>query len=134
MRIGSLFSGIGGLELGLEWAGVGRTVWQVELDPYCRAVLAKHWPDAQRFTDVRDCNSTNLPPVDVLCGGFPCQDISDAGKRAGITGARSGLWSEFARIIRELRPRYVVVENVRALLVRGIDTVLGDLAAAGVGR
>lgn len=131
MRIGSLFSGIGGLELGLEWAGVGETQFQVEIDDYCRAVLAKHWPAVARFADIRTVGAHNLPPVDVLCGGFPCQDISNAGKRAGITGARSGLWAEFARIIRELRPRYVVVENVGALLVRGLDTVLGDLAAAG---
>lgn len=131
MRIGSLFSGIGGLELGLERAGVGRTVWQVEQDPYCLGVLTKHWPNALRYTDVREVGAHNLPPVDVICGGFPCQDISDAGKRAGITGERSGLWFEYARIVRELRPRLVVVENVRALLVRGIDVVLGDLATAG---
>jgi DNA (cytosine-5)-methyltransferase 1 len=131
MTIGSLFAGVGVLELGLEWAGVGHTVWQVESDPYCRSVLQTRWPNARRFDDVRDCTATNLPPIDLLCGGFPCQDISNAGKRAGIGGERSGLWSEFARIIRELGPRYVVVENVSALLVRGLDRVLGDLAAAG---
>lgn len=130
LTVGSLFSGIGGLELGLERAGM-RTVWQVEQDEYCRSVLAKHWPDALRFEDVRDVGAHNLPRVDVVCGGFPCQDISDAGKRAGIGGERSGLWSEYARIIRELRPRYVVVENVAALRIRGLDVVLGDLANLG---
>lgn len=131
MRIGSLFSGIGGLELGLEWAGVGHTVWQVEKDDYCRRVLAKHWPDALRFDDVCTVGAHNLPPVDVICGGFPCQDISYAGKGAGLAGARSGLWYEFARIVGEMGPRYVVVENVAALLTRGIDAVLGTLADLG---
>lgn len=131
MRIGSLFAGIGGLELGLEWAGVGHTVWQVEKDPYCRQVLAEHWPDATRYDDVCTVGAHNLAPVDVICGGFPCQDISYAGKGAGLEGARSGLWYEFARIIGEMGPRYVVVENVRALLTRGIDQVLGTLADLG---
>lgn len=131
MRIGSLFSGIGGLELGLEWAGVGHTVWQVEQDPFCRAVLAHHWPDAVRHNDVRTVGAHNLEPVDVICGGFPCQDISYAGKGAGLSGERSGLWSEFARIVGELGPQFVVVENVAALLTRGIDAVLGTLADLG---
>ena len=131
MRIGSLFAGIGGLELGLEWAGVGHTVWQVEKDPYCRQVLAEHWPDATRYDDVCTVGAHNLAPVDVICGGFPCQDISYAGKGAGLEGARSRLWYEFARIIGEMGPRYVVVENVRALLTRGIDQVLGTLADLG---
>lgn len=132
MKIGSLFSGIGGLELGLEWAGFGHTVWQVEQDEFCRNILARHWPDADRsITDVRRCYATELEPVDVICGGFPCQDISNAGKGAGLVGHRSGLWFEFARIIGEFRPRYVVVENVAALLVRGLDTVLGTLAELG---
>lgn len=130
MTVGSLFSGIGGLELGLERAGM-RTVWQVEKDEYCRRVLAKHWPDVARYEDVRDVGAHNLEPVDVVCGGFPCQDISNAGKRAGIDGERSGLWSEYARIIRELRPSYVLVENVAALLARGLERVLGDLAESG---
>lgn len=133
MRIGSLFAGIGGLELGLEWAGLGTVVWQVEQDAWCREVLAKHWPSAQRFDDVRTVGAHNLPAVDVLCGGFPCQDISLAGKGAGLAGARSGLWSEFARIIGELRPRLVVVENVAVLRTRGLDRVLADLTACGYG-
>lgn len=132
MTIGSLFAGIGGLELGLERAGLGPTVWQVEQDAYCRSVLAKHWPDADRsVTDVCEAGAANLEPVDVICGGFPCQDLSYAGKGAGLDGARSGLWFEYLRIIRELRPRFVVVENVSALLTRGLDVVLGTLAESG---
>jgi DNA (cytosine-5)-methyltransferase 1 len=133
LTIGSLFSGIGGLELGLE-RGIGNgahTVWQVEQNEYCRAVLAKHWPDATRYEDVRHVGRSNLTPVDVICGGFPCQDISTAGAKAGLAGQRSGLWREYARIVGELRPRYVVVENVAALLSRGFGDVLGDLAALG---
>jgi DNA (cytosine-5)-methyltransferase 1 len=140
MTHGSLFSGIGGFDLGFERAGI-ETVWQVEIDAYCRKVLAKHFPKAQRFEDIRECfgqhcafaetRKNYLRGVDILSGGFPCQDISNAGKRAGIDGERSGLWSEYARIIRELRPRYVVVENVAALLGRGMERVLGDLAAIG---
>ncbi len=131
LRIGSLFSGVGGLELGLEWAGVGHTAWQVERDEYARRVLAKHWPNVRRYEDVCEVGAHNLEPVDVICGGFPCQDISFAGAGAGLDGARSGLWFEFARIVRELRPLYVVVENVAALRVRGLDVVLGTLAAIG---
>jgi len=127
--IGSLFSGIGGLELGLERAGLGPTVWQVEADPFCRRVLAKHWPGAGRYDDVR--TARDLAPVDIVCGGFPCQDLSIAGSGAGLDGARSGLWFEYLRIVRALRPRFVVVENVPALLTRGLGVVLGGLAASG---
>jgi DNA (cytosine-5)-methyltransferase 1 len=128
--MGSLFAGIGGFDLGFERAGF-KTKWQVEIDPYCRKVLEKHFPHAKRYNDVREVGAHNLEPVDVICGGFPCQDISNAGKRAGIEGERSGLWSEYARIVGELRPRFVVVENVAALLGRGIGRVLGDLAEIG---
>jgi DNA (cytosine-5)-methyltransferase 1 len=128
--MGSLFAGIGGFDLGFERAGF-KTLWQVEIDPYAQKVLAKNFPEAERFGDIRECGSHNLKPVDVICGGFPCQDISNAGKRAGIEGERSGLWSEMHRIIRELRPRYVLVENVAALLGRGMGRVLGDLAEIG---
>jgi DNA (cytosine-5)-methyltransferase 1 len=138
VNVGSLFAGIGGFDLGFERAGM-RVAWQVELDPYCRAVLAHHFPEARRYEDVREVGAANLAPVDLICGGFPCQDLSPAGKGAGLDGARSGLWSEFARIVRELRPRYVVVENVPALLTgKGkrwdrapVGRVLGDLAEAG---
>ena len=126
----SLFAGIGGLDLGLERAGL-RCVAQVEIDAYCQKVLAKHWPDVPRFRDVRAVGVHNLPVADCLVGGFPCQDISNAGKRVGIEGERSGLWGEYARLIGELRPCYVVVENVAALLGRGMGVVLGDLAARG---
>ncbi len=130
LTFGSLFSGIGGIDLGLERAGM-QCQWQVEIDTYANKVLEKHWPNTPRFRDVRSVGAHNLPPVDLLCGGFPCQDISDAGRRAGITGKRSGLWSEMHRLICELRPRYVLVENVSALLHRGMERVLGDLAAGG---
>jgi DNA (cytosine-5)-methyltransferase 1 len=130
-----LFSGIGGFSLGLERAGM-RTVAFCEIDPYCRAVLAKHWPTVPCFTDVTRLEAGMLElaecgGIDLICGGFPCQDISVAGKGAGLAGARSGLWSHFARLIRELRPRWVVIENVSALLTRGVDIVLGDLAEIG---
>lgn len=130
MKFGSLFAGIGGFDLGLERAGM-ECVWQVEIDPWCRKVLEKHWPNVKRYEDVRTVGKHNLEPVDLICGGFPCQDISNAGKRAGIDGERSGLWSEFHRIICELRPRIVLVENVAALAIRGLDRVLGDLAGIG---
>lgn len=130
LRIGSLFSGIGGLELGFERAGM-QLAFQVETDIYAQKILAKHWPDVPRFTDVRTVSAKDLPVCDVLCGGFPCQDISNAGSRAGITGSRSGLWAEFARLIRELHPSYVVVENSHALRSRGLGVVLGDLASCG---
>jgi DNA (cytosine-5)-methyltransferase 1 len=131
MNVGSLFAGIGGFDLGFERAGYDIR-WQVEIDPWARAVLAKHWPHVHRHDDISTAGAHNLETVDVLCGGFPCQDISLAGKGAGIAdGTRSGLWSEYARLIRELRPRYVVVENVAALLARGLGRVVGDLAACG---
>lgn len=131
MRIGSLFSGIGGLELGLERAGLGETVWQVECDEYCQAVLAKHWPNAERFDDVRTVGAATLSPVDLICGGFPCQDISSAGKRAGLAGARSGLWFEYLRIVSELRPPWVVVENVASGAHKWVDVVREGLEQQG---
>jgi DNA (cytosine-5)-methyltransferase 1 len=130
-----LFSGIGGFSLGLERAGM-KTVAFCEIEPYCRAVLKKHWPDVPCYDDVRKLTAEQLAAdgisVDVICGGFPCQDISVAGAGAGLAGEHSGLWSEYARLIRELRPRYVIVENVSALLHRGLDRVLGDMAALGL--
>ena len=132
LSVGELFAGIGGIGLGFERAGF-QVGWQVEKDEYANRVLRKHWPNVRRWGDVR-----TFPPepvddwrVDVIAGGFPCQDISNAGQRAGIDGERSGLWGEFARIVGVLRPRYVVVENVAALLVRGMGRVCGDLAACG---
>jgi DNA (cytosine-5)-methyltransferase 1 len=131
MKIGSLFSGIGGLELGLEAAGLGETVWQVERDPFCLRVLAKRWPLATRFNDVRSVGASNLTPVDLICGGFPCQDISGAGKGAGLAGDRSGLWSEFARIVGECAPWWVVVENVSSGAVKWVDPVVSELGRLG---
>lgn len=129
-----LFSGIGGFSLGLERAGM-RTVAFCEIEPFPRAVLAKHWPHVPCYDDVRTLTDARLAAdgiaVDVICGGFPCQDISAAGARVGIDGARSGLWREYARLIGEIRPRYVIVENVADLIVRGLGQVLGDLAALG---
>jgi len=133
VRIGSLFSGIGGLDLGLEWAGLGRTVWQCEIDPFCRGILARHWPEAERYTDVTTLDAARLPDVDVICGGFPCQDVSSAGRAAGIDGERSGLWYHFARIVEAKRPRIVVVENVASGQGRWLPTVRRDLHVLGYG-
>ena len=132
LTIGSLFAGIGGLELGLEWAGLGPTMWQVETDEFCRRVLAKHWPEADRsVTDVRQATAATLAPVDLICGGFPCQDLSAAGKGAGITGVRSGLWFEFHRIIWQMAPRWVVFENVGSAAIRWVDHVVEGLDQLG---
>lgn len=130
-----LFSGIGGFELGLEWAGI-ETVAMCEYDEKAQQVLRKHWPDITIFPDVKELTyeklkSKGITEIDIITGGFPCQDISVAGKGAGITAPRSGLWKEFARIVGEIRPKYVIVENVSALLHRGLSTVLGDLASIG---
>jgi len=130
MDVGSLFSGIGGFDLGFARAGFD-IAWQVEIDEYCRKVLKKHWPDVPKYGDIKELTGKELAPVDVICGGFPCQDISVAGKGVGIHGSRSSLWFEMLRIIRVVRPRIVVVENVSALLRRGMGTVLGDLAESG---
>lgn len=130
LTIGSLFSGIGALELGLMRAGLGPVLWQAESDAFCRRVLARHFPEARRYEDVREVDRCALP-VDVVCGGFPCQDLSFAGAGAGLDGERSGLWRELVRVAREVGPRYVVVENVSALLVRGLGTILGELAESG---
>ena len=130
-----LFSGIGGFSLGLERTGGFETVAFCEIEPFPRAVLKEHWPDVPCYEDVRSLTAERLRSdgisVDVICGGFPCQDLSYAGKGAGLEGARSGLWSEIARLVGELRPRYLIVENVSALLSRGLGRVLGDLAEIG---
>jgi DNA (cytosine-5)-methyltransferase 1 len=130
MTFGSLFAGIGGMDLGLERAGM-RCAWQVEIDPFCRRVLAKHWPDVRKHDDVR--TFPNGDPdgwrVDLICGGFPCQGISRAGRGEGMEHEGSGLWGEFARIIRLLRPRFVVVENSPEITLRGLGRVFIDLAA-----
>lgn len=113
MKFGSLFSGIGGFDLGFEQAGLSCS-WQAEIDKDCQRVLQKHWPNVRRYEDVSTIGK--LESVDVICGGFPCQDLSVAGKRAGLAGERSGLWFEFLRIIGLNRPRWIVIENVPGLL------------------
>ena len=131
LTIGSLFSGIDGLGLGLEWAGLGRVIWQAEKDEYCLKVLEKHWPNVKRYTDVKEIKSENTKKPDLICGGFPCQDVSAAGKGAGLSGSRSGLWYEFLRIVDELCPEWVVVENVASGAHRWVDFVRGDLERQG---
>jgi len=131
MKVLDLFSGIGGFSLGLERAGM-ETVAFCEFDRHAQAVIKKHWPDVPIHKDVRGLDGNEYRgSVDVVCGGFPCQDISVAGKQTGIKGERSGLWSEFARIIGEIRPRYVIIENVAALRNNGLGVVLKDLWALG---
>ena len=165
LTFGSLFAGIGGIDLGLERAGMV-CKWQVEIDDYCQRVLAKHWPDVERFGDVKEVhgavahadtgfskvnankavqtgrdavNSRSaggspcpscLPPVDLIAGGFPCQPHSVAGKRRGAEDDRN-LWPEFSRIVAELRPRYVLAENVPGIATTYLDTVLSDLESQG---
>ena len=132
MRIGSLFSGIGGLELGLERGIPGsEVIWQVEKDPFCRRVLAKHWPHVTRFDDIINCGYNNLPKVDLICGGFPCQDVSPAGKKIGLYGNKSVLWFQFGRILWELKPQIVCVENVAIGKHLWLCKVRSDLHSIG---
>jgi DNA (cytosine-5)-methyltransferase 1 len=135
MKVLDLFSGIGGFSLGLERTGGFETVAFCEIQKYPRQILKQHWPDVPIFTDVKTLNKDTLNEqgisVDVICGGFPCQDISFAGKGAGLEGERSGLWFEFHRLIKEIRPSWVIAENVSALRSRGLDAVLGSLAEIG---
>jgi DNA (cytosine-5)-methyltransferase 1 len=129
LTVGSLFSGIGGFDLGLERAGM-QVRWQVEIDPFCTQVLAKHWPDVPRYGDITTLDFTEVDPVDLICGGFPCQPVSLAGKRQGQDDVR-WLWPEFARAIRVVRPRYALMENVPGLLGLGMGDVLRDLSELG---
>jgi len=133
LKIGSLFAGIGGFELGIERAIKGaETIWQVEQNKYCQSILQKHWPNAQIYDDVRNITKHNVEPVDILIGGFPCQSISVAGKQEGLENEKkSGLWWEFHRIISELRPRIVVMENVPNVLRLGGLDILGSLTKIG---
>ncbi len=153
-RIGSLFSGAGGLDMAVENVFGGRMIWHSEIDKAASKVLAHRWPDVPNLGDITQVSWDDVPAVDILCGGFPCQDVSAAGKRAGIKdGTRSGLWSVFADAIDHLRPPIVVIENVRGLLsatahrmepdettlgngtngpvLRAAGAVLGDLADLG---
>lgn len=134
MTIGSLFSGIGGLELGLERAGHGPVLWQVEKDAACRSVLAYHWPKTERFNDVCAVGRRELAKVRIICGGFPCQGVSDASHGAcdGLDDPRSALWREFRRIVYELCPEWVIVENVDgAARYRWVPIVRSDLWDVG---
>jgi DNA (cytosine-5)-methyltransferase 1 len=134
LTMGSMFAGIGGMELGFEATGQIETKWQVEIDDYANQILAQHWPGVARWKDVR-----TFPPrpakdwsVDIIAGGFPCQDISTAnGKAEGLDGERSGLFAEIIRVARIIQPRAIVLENVAALYFRGMDRVLGELAQIG---
>lgn len=129
MNFGSLFAGIGGIDLGFERAGMA-CKWQVENDPYCIKILEKHWPHVKRYGDIKRLKGGELEKVDVIAGGFPCQPVSTAGQRKGEKDER-WLWHEFRRIIRALRPEYIVVENVPGLLNMGLNIVLGDLVSCG---
>lgn len=155
LKIGSLFSGYGGLDLAVEEFTGGETVWHVEFDKAPSKVLEKNFPGMPNYGDIRKVDWSQVEPIDILTGGFPCQDVSLAGRRAGMQeGTRSGLWSEFANAIDQLRPRLVVIENVRGLLnakaisdveypdeildeagrepiLNAIATVCGDLADLG---
>jgi DNA-cytosine methyltransferase len=135
MNVLDLFSGIGGFSLGLERAGM-KTVAFCEVDKKCQQVLKKHWPDVPIFDDVSTLTGEEIgkrieETIDVICGGFPCQDISLAGKGAGLEGKRSGLWTEFHRLIKEIRPKYAIIENVSALRSRGLDQVLREISEIG---
>lgn len=130
MKHGSLFSGIGGIDLGFEMAGI-ETSWTCEIDDWANGLLQKRFPNATHHRDVQKIGKDNLEPVDIISGGFPCQDISVAGKGAGLDGKRSGLWFEMWRIICELQPRWVLIENVANLTNKGGERVLYDLAEAG---
>lgn len=128
MTHGSLFSGIGGFEQAAQWVGIP-TLWNCEIASYPRRVLERRFPETKRYEDVKKLSNPEY--VDIINGGFPCQDISLAGKGVGIIGTRSGLWYEMYRIVREVRPRFVIIENSPALLYRGFERVLCDLSEVG---
>lgn len=129
LKVLDLFSGIGGFSLGLERTGGFETVAFCEIDPFCQKVLKKHWPDVPIYDDVRTLNYDG--PVDVITGGFPCQNLSALGDRTGLAGPKSGLWTDTAKRISEIQPRYALLENVPELLGNGLADVLGDLSRLG---
>jgi DNA (cytosine-5)-methyltransferase 1 len=130
-KVASLFSGAGLCDLGLQRAGFEHS-WFCEIEDFPRSVLAARWPGKPIYRDIREIDAKSVEKIDVLAGGFPCQDVSSAGKRQGVKqGTRSGLWYEFRRIICDLRPRYVLIENVKGLLSKGIDQVCAGLAEIG---
>jgi DNA (cytosine-5)-methyltransferase 1 len=129
LTVGSLFSGIGGLDLGLERAGMN-VIWQSEIDPYASRVLKKHWPEVPNYGDIKTINWGDIVRPDVICGGYPCQPFSTAGKRKGTDDPRH-LWPWVRQAISELRPRYAILENVRGHISLGLSTVLGEMASIG---
>ena len=129
LTVGSLFSGIGGLDLGLERAGMN-VIWQSEIDPYACKVLAKHWPEVPNYGNIKEIDWRRVVQPDVICGGYPCQPFSTAGKRRGEDDPRH-LWPWVREAISELRPRYAILENVRGHLSLGGTTVIGELAEIG---
>jgi DNA (cytosine-5)-methyltransferase 1 len=129
LTVGSLFSGIGGLDLGLERAGM-KVIWQSEIDPYASRVLAKHWPEVPNYGNIKNIRWGDLVSPDVICGGYPCQPFSTAGKRQGTEDPRH-LWPWVREAISELRPKYAILENVRGHITLGLNAVLGDLASIG---
>jgi len=131
MKVLDLFSGIGGFSLGLECAG-WETIAFCEIEPSCNKILSKYWPDIPIFDDITKLSANDIESsVDIICGGFPCQDISIAGKKAGIGGLRSALWKQYLRLINEIRPKYAIIENVANLRSNGLITVLQDLWQIG---
>jgi DNA (cytosine-5)-methyltransferase 1 len=155
LKIGSLFSGVGGLDLGVQSVLGGHVAWHVEIEKAPSKVLAHHWPNTPNYGDITSVNWAQVEPIDILTGGFPCQDVSLAGSRAGLNDAtRSGLWAHYAHAIAALKPKLVVIENVRGLLsaeavgamesdpwgmgngeprsiINALGAVLGDLAGLG---
>ena len=129
MRVLDLFSGVGGFSLGLERAGM-KTVAFCEIEPFCRAVLKKHWPDVPQFEDVRMLRGEDVGAVELVAGGYPCQPFSTAGERRGAEDDRH-LWPEMRRLVEELRPAWVLGENVAGHVSMGLDQVLSDLEALG---
>ena len=133
LNVLDIFSGIGGFSIGLEAASM-QTVAFCEINPFCQKILKKHWPSVPIFSDITTIHKEDLkalPRIDVIAGGFPCQDISVAGKQKGITAKRSGLWKEFARLINDIRPKYAIIENVANLRSTGLISVLQDLWEIG---
>lgn len=131
MLIGSLCTGYGGLDAAVQAVIPSDLAWVADPDPGAAKILTRHHPDVPNLGDITTVDWATVPAVDILTAGFPCQDISNAGKRAGIEGTRSGIWTHVVAAVGVLRPRFAVFENVGALVVRGLDTVLADLAEIG---
>lgn len=125
---GSLFSGIGGFELGARWSGI-RTAWNCEILPYNQKILKQQFPNTKQYADIKELTGPDY--CDIISGGFPCQNISSAGNGEGIKGEKSGLWSEMFRICRQVKPRYIIIENSPMLTFRGLERVLCNLSEIG---